>query len=380
VKLKLGIIMILLVSLVGCNQPFTTNTATIRLSDYMKTRWMAQGVEPQDLNETLTKIKNSQSNQWTREWVNSAEKQVQLMNTALSKKELDNVYAPAFKAALYYRLAAFPAMDDKEKKAAYTFSQKYYEEAFKFSPKPPQKLSIPYEGREITGFVRYPEGASRPPLVIVVPGIESMKEDFLLELDKLTGSGLAVFVADLPGTANSPWKYRPDSIKMILAITQFFKNSSYVNGNHIGLLGFNFGGSLALRAAALNPEIKAVATVGAPINTAFSTAFWNRMPEYMQKMFLEFTGFGTSSELSKELPNYSLIQAENVKKLSCPVLLLSGKKDFLTTAEDQTLMAQNVTLPIQMKIYEDGEFGMWDLWSSELYPLVSSWLFEKLNK
>ena len=85
---------------------------------------------------------------------------------------------------------------------------------------PGERIEVPFEGAAIPGNLRRPRDVSRPALVLMVPGLDSSKEElFAMENDFLR-RGMATFSVDGPGQSeNAPrFPIRPDWAPVIGAI------------------------------------------------------------------------------------------------------------------------------------------------------------------
>src|SRR5207253_1229873 len=77
---------------------------------------------------------------------------------------------------------------------------------------PAQRLEIPFEGHIIPANLRRPQAHGRPPVVLLVPGLDSSKEElFAIENEFLT-RGMATLTMDGPGQSENSVHFaiRPD--------------------------------------------------------------------------------------------------------------------------------------------------------------------------
>ena len=66
---------------------------------------------------------------------------------------------------------------------------------------PMELLCVPFGASVLPGYLRVPAGASRPPIVVLLPGADSAKEELYNLADHIVTRGLAVAAFDGPGRA-----------------------------------------------------------------------------------------------------------------------------------------------------------------------------------
>src|SRR5688572_29307533 len=69
---------------------------------------------------------------------------------------------------------------------------------------PIEVVRIPFEGQQISGYLRLPAKVRPAPLVFAISGLDSRKEDFAGHSDAYLARGIGIFAVDLPGTGESP--------------------------------------------------------------------------------------------------------------------------------------------------------------------------------
>ncbi|MEU5693437.1 alpha/beta fold hydrolase [Actinosynnema sp. NPDC020468] len=110
------------------------------------------------------------------------------------------------------------------------------------------------------------------PLLLVLGGIVSVKEQWAPILAQATRMGMAALVAELPGVGQNPLRYDADSWRLLPALLDAVKDRADVSATHA--IALSFGGHLALRAAAEDPRLRGVVTAGAPVSRFFTDPVW----------------------------------------------------------------------------------------------------------
>src|SRR5207244_1811196 len=118
-----------------------------------------------------------------------------------------------------------------------------------------ERIEIPFEGSRIVVNVRRPSGAARPPVVILVPGLDSTKEEFPRWEETFLRRGLAVASLDGPGQGEAGYDLpmRPDYEVPVAALLDVVVRRADIDGARIGIAGLALGNHYAARAAAFEP-------------------------------------------------------------------------------------------------------------------------------
>ncbi|WP_030790662.1 alpha/beta hydrolase family protein [Streptomyces sp. NRRL S-920] len=169
-------------------------------------------------------------------------------------------------------------------------------------------------GEGFTGWLRGPSDA--PGTVLVVPGLDSAKEEFLDLVSALLDRGLAVFALDGPGQG------------VLAATTTFAPDYERVVGRaidvlgvaRVGLVGLSLGGYFAARAAALEPRVAAVATVSGPFRLD-----WDELPPPVRDIIVKRAG-GTDAaqEFVRQVDLTAL-----APRIAAPLLVVDGDQDVI---------------------------------------------------
>ncbi|MFE9856537.1 alpha/beta hydrolase family protein [Streptomyces sp. NPDC005780] len=169
-------------------------------------------------------------------------------------------------------------------------------------------------GEGFTGWLRGP--ADPPGTVVVVPGLDSAKEEFLDLVDALLARGLAVFAMDGPGQG------------VLAATTTFVPDYERVVGRvidalgvaRIGLVGLSLGGYFAARAAALEPRVAAVATVSGPFRLD-----WDELPTLLQEIMARRAGGTDAAHAFARQVDLAAL----APRIPAPLLVVDGEQDVI---------------------------------------------------
>ena len=109
------------------------------------------------------------------------------------------------------------------------------------------------------GNLRRPAGEERPPLVLLVPGLDSTKEEFFRLENVFLDRGMATLSMDGPGQGESGYDLpiRPGLRRGRDGGARRTRRPHDVDLDRVGLLGVSMGGYYAPRVLAFEPRVKA---------------------------------------------------------------------------------------------------------------------------
>lgn len=180
-------------------------------------------------------------------------------------------------------------------------------------------------GEGFTGWLRGP--ADAPGTVVVVPGLDSAKEEFLDLVSALLARGLAVFAMDGPGQG------------VLAATTTFVADYERVVGRvidalgvaRIGLVGLSLGGYFAARAAALEPRVAAAATVSGPFRLD-----WAELPPPVRDIMAQRAG---GTDAAHEFVTHVDLTAL-APRIAAPLLVVDGGQDVIPGVTNGEFLAR----------------------------------------
>ena len=136
---------------------------------------------------------------------------------------------------------------------------------------PAERIDIPFEGSRIPGHLRRPGAVLKPPLVLIVPGLDSSKEEMFSIEDEFLRRGMATLSIDGPGQSENSVDFaiRPNWETVITPVLDHLAaiglDSTF---GLIGLMGISMGAIYGPRAAAHEPRLNAVVGLAGPTTSA----------------------------------------------------------------------------------------------------------------
>ncbi|GGV84005.1 alpha/beta fold hydrolase [Streptomyces massasporeus] len=170
------------------------------------------------------------------------------------------------------------------------------------------------DGEGFTGWLRGP--ADAPGTVVVVPGLDSAKEEFLGLASALLARGLAVYAMDGPGQGalTATTTLTPDYEQVVGRVLDALGVA------RVGLVGLSLGGYYAARTAALEPRVAAVATVSGPFRLD-----WTELPRPVRDIMTERAGGADASRAFARRVDLT----DLAPRITAPLLVVDGGRDVI---------------------------------------------------
>jgi 2,6-dihydroxypseudooxynicotine hydrolase len=311
-------------------------------------RFLAEGAHYRDLLDLRARIPDW--NGWCEGWSEWAAAAEARGDTALAAGFRETAGAEFSRASLYYCFAHFLFWQDPAaKRVAHQRSVRAFERAAPLLDPPLRRVSIPYRGVAMPGYLRLPRGVDKPPCVVLLGGLDSAKEEWLVISNLCVQRGLATLAFDGPGQGETFYEMRmaPDFTDAVRAVFDFAERQPEIDGNRLGIIGRSLGGYYAPRAAALDKRIKAVAAWGA----MYHLPNYRTLPPLTRDGFLYVTG---ARSLDEAAPYFESIDLDDVaSQIACPLLIVHSGRDIITPTENATLMQARAKGPTELLFWDE---------------------------
>jgi 2,6-dihydroxypseudooxynicotine hydrolase len=238
-----------------------------------------------------------------------------------------------------------------------------------------QRLEIPFDGAKMTAIYRHPQvNGSRLPLVVLIPGLDSTKEEFSGTEEIFHRRGLATLTLEAPGQGETGFSLpiRHDFEVPFSAALDVIEGLDGIDPDRIGAVGFSLGGYYAPRAAAFEPRLKAVVGLSGPYRLG---DYWDERPQMTKDTFRHFSGAADEREAKEKAAQLDLTGiAERIEQ---PLLIITGDRDRLVPWQETKRIAdeaKNAT----WKLYEGGNHVVNNM-PYQHKTLAADWLREQLT-
>src|SRR5260370_18211760 len=106
---------------------------------------------------------------------------------------------------------------------------------------PLEIVKIPFEGKEIKGYLRLPKNANGPvPLVLAVNGLDSRKEDLSESFSAILPFGIGFLAVDGPGTRQNPIKVSENAERMLSRVLDYIAHRPEIDTNRAAIHGVSW--------------------------------------------------------------------------------------------------------------------------------------------
>jgi alpha-beta hydrolase superfamily lysophospholipase len=222
------------------------------------------GAEVGECLATVERVRELDADGWYQAWAATAARVRALGDESLAAGRIASAREAYLRAANYDRTAyVFLLRAPLEERAVAAHARQavdfakaaaLFEPAFEF-------LRIPYEGRELPGYLARVDGRRRP-LLILCGGYDStMEESYFFNVQAALDRGFHCLAFDGPGQGQVLFQqrvpFRPDWEAVVRPVVDHALARPEVDPDGVVLVGLSFGGYLAARAATGEPRLRA---------------------------------------------------------------------------------------------------------------------------
>jgi pimeloyl-ACP methyl ester carboxylesterase len=228
----------------------------------------------------------------------------------------------------------------------------------------------------VAANLRRPPGAAEPvPLVVLIPGLDSTKEEFFCWEAVFLARGMATLSLDGPGQGETAWRMpiRPEYELAVGAILDAVAGRPELDAERIGAVGVSLGGHYVVRAGAFEPRLRALAGVSGPYDFA---AGWDAMPSLTRETVVHHTGASSEAQARRRAGELNL--AGVAERVNVPCLVVTGRLDRVI-AWEQTKRIADAIPGAEWVLYEDGTHVCNNI-PYKYRPLVADWMHARLTR
>ena len=336
-------------------------------------RMTTQGVDLGDFNRTTARIRRWED--WLDAWSEQAELHLALAADAEAAGRRVTAGEAYVRAALCFHFAKYVWVLDGERNRETTVrARDSLYEAHRLLDPTAERVEAEIAGGGVAiGNLRRPPGVRRPALVILIPGLDSTKEEFFAFERVFLDRGLATLSLDGPGQGEAGFEapIRPDYEVAVGAALDVLSERSDLDLNRVGAAGVSLGGYYAPRAAAFEPRLRAAAGVSGP--RCFGE-LWDDLPSLTRDSFAYYSG-SADEEAARAAAN-ELDLARVAAEITQPLLVITGKLDRLIPWASTKAVADEAP-NAEFVLYDEGNHVCNNV-AYRYRPLLADWLGEHL--
>jgi 2,6-dihydroxypseudooxynicotine hydrolase len=333
-------------------------------------RIVSNGTSYPDFQATMSRI--GRWDDWCREWGHTGQHYEDLAATAESAGRLITAGEAWRRAALCWHWGKFVFTDHPdEQRAAHEHTVTCFRRGAATLSPPAELVHVPYAGTALAAYLRVPPG--RPPVVIMLPGLDSVKEELQATADYLLDRGLAAIAIDGPGQGEAEYDLpiEPAYERVATAVADYLQGRDDIDAERIGVFGVSLGGYYAARAAAYEPRVRATVALSGPYRWDLD---WDALPPQTRAAFQHRSGAGRPDEARKLAGTLTLEHA--AARITSPLLVAYGGRDRLVPAYHAERLALEAP-GAEPLLYPDGSHGLTNH-APESRSAMADWLAVRL--
>ena len=353
-------------------------------------RSMVAGMKLEDVREALSHIATLDRDEWARAWMAVGDRYMASGRKFEAERDLAKARADFIRAYRYYKFGHYPTNNSPEKDKSYAKGIEAFLAYAKYLEPKLEVVRIPFEGREIVGYLRLPKSSAKVPLVFLVTALDSRKEEWTERNDDYLAQGIGIFLTDMPGTGQAPVKADETAERMMSRALDYLVKRPEIDATRIGFYGGSWSGYWAVKMAVVEKDrMRAVVSQGTPAHYYFQPE-WQRVavntPEYLMDLFPARAMVYRVDTLDQFLaygPRMSLKTQGILDRPSTPMLLVNGVKDSQVPIADLFLAASSLPGGIKETWVnpDGGHMGNNGVWPSERIrkEVVAPWMVKMLK-
>jgi pimeloyl-ACP methyl ester carboxylesterase len=241
-------------------------------------------------------------------------------------------------ACQHYNMARFPFVADPARQEALNRCVDTFDR-WRRTRSDIERVDLDFEEGRVGGWATGLSTSDRLPLVLVMGGIVSIKEQWAPVLESIRRLGMAAVVTEMPGVGENTLPYTPASPRMISGVLDAVRDRADVDETYAMTLSFS--GHLALHCALEDRRIRGIVTAGAPIREFFTDTDWQRgVPGITLGTLAHLTGT-ESGDVVGRLGEWALT-TDQLAALDIPVHYVASRRDEIIPASEVGLLRQHV--------------------------------------
>ena len=314
--------------------------------------------------------------QWCAGWSEVAAEHEQLGRDALKAGRDISAGAHLSQAAVYYHFAKFLFVDDLDQmRTAHMKAVACLTDALPYLNPPGRRVEIGFEGSHLVGILREPAGEGPHPVMIMIPGLDSAKEELRSTEELFLERGIATFSVDGPGQGEAEYDLaiRGDWEVPGAAIIDYLITEPSLDPGRIGVWGVSLGGYYAPRVASGDERVTACIALAGPFVFAGN---WDNLPILTREAFRVRS---KSPDLETARARAAGLTLEGRAGLiRCPLLAVMGRLDRLIPWQQAQRLVGEAGGPAELLLLDKGNHGCANLAPFHRYA-AADWAADKLG-
>ena len=312
------------------------------------------GLDPADVQEAFKSVHTRNPDEWATAFMGVANK-YEIEAKSLEKTDPAKANADYIRAWRLYSFGRWPYPSSPKKQESYEKAIQMFLAHARFFDTPLEVVRIPYEGKEIIGYLRLPRSPKGPvPLVIAVNGLDSRKEDLAESFGAILPFGMAYLAVDGPGTGQSPIKVDEHADRILSRVLDYVATRQEIDKDRVAFHGVSWGAYWATKMAILEKSrLRGAGAQSPPVDEFFQPDFLrtsllgNReyLFDQVPALMAIYEGVTNLDELAAMSAKMSLVKQGLLGQPMAPMLILAGINDTQVPISDIWLLLSKGDTP-----------------------------------
>ncbi|WP_080409918.1 alpha/beta hydrolase family protein [Burkholderia ubonensis] len=225
------------------------------------------------------------------------------------------------------------------------------------------RMQIEWQGKALWGNLHFPASAQpngKIPLIVLVHGMDDVKEEHLASELLFEQAGFAVFCIDGPGQGETflldgvtwPEDFEAAIIESVNALRAY----PQLDVDHYAVVGISWGGMWAYKIAAKDPRAAAILDLGGPVDSRE----FDKLPFFLKSKFCQILDVA-SIELAHSTAKIFNIRDDAVlRNVKANVHIVHGDRDPIVSTADKmwlrdALRQMSGNDQVKLTVYRDGD-------------------------
>jgi len=316
-------------------------------------RFTTNGVTAGDFDRIVKSI--SAWDEWCAAWSAVAAEHEQLGRAALAAGRTISAGEHLSQAAVYFHFAKFLFVSDMDQmRAAHEQAVRCLTDALPYLDPPGRRVEIPFDGSRMAGVLRLPSVRGPHPVMIMIPGLDSAKEELRSTEDLFLERGIATFSVDGPGQGEAEYDLaiRGDWEVPGAAIIDWLSVQDEIDPDRVGVWGVSLGGYYAPRVASGDERVRACVALAGPYSFADD---WDSRPILTREAFRVRSKSADMETARRRAEELTL--AGRAGLIKCPLLAVMGKLDRLIPWQHAQRLVDEAGGEARLLLLEHGNHG-----------------------
>ena len=318
----------------------------------------------------------------------AAKKTEKLARTEAEAGHSETAMELYYQAALQYADAQHVVFENgDEKRFLHGGVIRCFDKVREYAPYRIEHVDIPWNDTVVSGNLHLVPGDEPKPLVFYIPGCDQTKEAWPYPYyNQALQRGMHVFSFDGPGQGESNLRgirLTADNYEdAAIAAIDYLLTRKEVDPKKIGLYGLSFGSYWAMRTAAKDTRLAAVAAPWASFVDKYYL-MTEESPRYKQ-LFAYLTQARSEEELDRVVSQMTM--EGRMGDVTAPTLIVTGEYDPRAPVDEVYRLFDEMKAPAELWLLPDQHHNgsitqkpRSSVWEADIHAFVCDWLRERFN-